>query len=286
LPELIKPETGRIHTSYNQAITATGRLSSTNPNLQNIPIRTDKGRFIRKAFVPRNNDYTLLSADYSQIELRIIASISKDEAMIESFKQNIDIHSTTAAKIFNVPLDAVTAEMRRKAKVVNFGIIYGISGWGLAERMGISRKEADEIINQYFIKFPGIKQYMDDTIKFARENGYVQTLLGRKRFIRDINTRNQTQKGFAERNAINAPIQGSAADMIKIAMVEIDKKIIAHKFSSKMILQVHDELVFDCLKTELDVLKKIVKEEMEKALPLDVPVYVEMGSGENWLDAH
>jgi DNA polymerase I len=286
LPELINPQTGRIHTSYNQAITATGRLSSTNPNLQNIPIRTDKGRFIRKAFVPRNDDYVLLSADYSQIELRIIASISRDEAMIESFKNNIDIHSTTAAKVFDVPLEEVTTEMRRKAKVVNFGIIYGISGWGLAERMGISRKEADEIINQYFIKFPGIKRYMDETIKYAHEKGYVQTLLGRKRFIRDINTQNQMQKGFAERNAINAPIQGSAADMIKIAMVEIDKKIISGKFLSKMILQVHDELVFDCLKTELDALKMIVKEEMEKALPLDVPVYVEMGSGVNWLDAH
>ena len=286
LPELISHETGRIHTSYNQAITATGRLSSTNPNLQNIPIRTDKGRFIRKAFVPRNDDYVLFSADYSQIELRIIASISQDEAMIESFRQNIDIHSTTAAKIFNVPLAEVTADMRRKAKVVNFGIIYGISAWGLAERMGINRKEADEIINQYFIKFPGIKRYMDESIKFAVENGFVKTLLGRKRFIRDINTQNQMQKGFAERNAINAPIQGSAADMIKIAMVEIDKKIIENKFSSKMILQVHDELVFDCLKTELEPLMKIVKEEMEKALPLDVPVYVEMGSGQNWLDAH
>jgi DNA polymerase-1 len=286
LPGLISTETGRIHTSFNQAITATGRLSSTNPNMQNIPIRTDKGRFIRKAFVPRNENYCLLSADYSQIELRIIASISKDEAMIESFRNNIDIHSTTAAKVFDVALDEVTSEMRRKAKVVNFGIIYGISGWGLAERMGISRKEADEIISQYFIKFPGIKKYMDDTIKFARENGYVQTLLGRKRFIRDINTQNQMQQGFAERNAINAPIQGSAADMIKIAMVNIDKMLISDKYKSKMLLQVHDELVFDCLKSELESLKMIVKEEMEKALPLDVPVYVEIGSGDNWLDAH
>jgi DNA polymerase-1 len=286
LPELIKPETGRIHTSYNQAITATGRLSSTNPNLQNIPIRTDKGRFIRKAFVPRNDDYVLLSADYSQIELRIIASISQDEAMIGSFRQNTDIHSTTAAKVFDVPLDQVTPEMRRKAKVVNFGIIYGISGWGLAERMGINRKEADEIISQYFIKFPGIKKYMDETIQFARENGYVKTLLGRKRMIRDINTQNHMQQGFAERNAINAPIQGSAADMIKIAMVNIDKKMIAQNLASKMIMQVHDELVFDCLKSEVDDLKKMVKEEMENALPLDVPVFVEMGSGANWLDAH
>jgi DNA polymerase-1 len=286
LPLLIRSDSGRIHTSFNQAVTATGRLSSTNPNMQNIPIRTEKGRYIRKAFVARDADHELLSADYSQRELRLIAHISHEEAMMEAFMQHADIHASTAAKIYNVSLPEVSQEMRRKAKVVNFGIIYGISGWGLAERLGISRKESEDIISQYFIKFPGIKKYMNETIEMARSRGYVETLLGRKRYIRDINSRNQTQRGFAERNAINAPIQGSAADMIKIAMVEIDREMTGRKLKSSMIMQVHDELVFDAHTSEVDELLQLVKNLMENAMQLDIPVVVEAGRGLNWLDAH
>jgi DNA polymerase-1 len=286
MPLLVNPNTGRLHTSFNQAVAATGRLSSNNPNLQNIPIRTEKGREMRKAFIPRDENHVLMSADYSQIELRIIASISEDPGMMEAFAQGLDIHTATAAKVFGVELAAVDTEMRRRAKTVNFGIIYGISAFGLAERVGISRGEAAEIIDAYFEQFPGIKKYMDDTINFCREHGFVKTLLGRKRYIRDITSQNRTVVGFAERNAINAPIQGSAADMIKLAMINVHHRMIRDKYESKMILQVHDELLFDVVKPELAKLTAMVKEEMEKALPLKVPVVVEAGSGNNWLEAH
>jgi DNA polymerase-1 len=286
LPLLVSPVTGRIHTSYNQAVAATGRLSSTNPNLQNIPIKTERGREIRKAFVPRNEEYTLLSADYSQIELRIIASMSGDDAMKEAFRQGLDIHTATAANIFGVALADVDKDMRRKAKSVNFGIVYGISAFGLSEQLGIPRKEAAEIIEQYFATFPGIKKYMDNTMASAREKGYVETLMGRRRIIRDINSANGVMRGFAERNAINAPIQGSAADMIKIAMINIYSEFTERKLQSRMTMQVHDELVFDVYKPEVDQVKQIVGDLMRTALPLDVPVEVEMNTGDNWLAAH
>lgn len=286
LPEMVNPRTGRIHTSYNQVVAVTGRLSSDNPNLQNIPIRTERGKEIRKAFVPRNDKYILLSADYSQIELRIIASLSGDEGMIEAFNKGEDIHAATAARVYGVPLKEVTSEMRRNAKMVNFGIIYGISAFGLAERLNISRGEAKEIIENYFRQYPGIKNYMDSSIAFARKQGYVETMLGRRRYLRDINSANQTVRGFAERNAINAPIQGSAADMIKIAMNNIYQKMESKNLKSKMILQVHDELVFDVYKEELDYLKPLVEYHMSSALPLKVPVEIGMGTGKNWLEAH
>jgi len=286
LPLLVSPVTGRIHTSYNQAVAATGRLSSTNPNLQNIPIKTERGREIRKAFVPRNEEYTLLSADYSQIELRIIASMSGDDAMKEAFRQGLDIHTATAANIFGVALADVDKDMRRKAKSVNFGIVYGISAFGLSEQLGIPRKEAAEIIDQYFATFPGIKKYMDNTMASAREKGYVETLMGRRRIIRDINSANGVMRGFAERNAINAPIQGSAADMIKIAMINIYNEFTKRKLQSRMTMQVHDELVFDVYKPEVEQVKQIVGDLMRTALPLDVPVEVEMNTGDNWLAAH
>ncbi|NVO19598.1 MAG: DNA polymerase I [Bacteroidetes bacterium] len=286
LPTLVNPKTGRIHTSYNQAVAATGRLSSNNPNLQNIPIRTERGREIRKAFVPRNEEFTLLSADYSQIELRIIASISKDAAMIEAFRQGMDIHTATAANIYGISPAEVDRDQRRNAKSVNFGIIYGISAFGLSENLSIPRKEAAEIIEQYFIKFPGIKAYMDSTIQFAREKEYVETICGRRRYIRDINSGNGVMRGFAERNAINAPIQGSAADMIKIAMINIHKAMQDQDLKSKMIMQVHDELVFDVHKTEVEKVREIVHSLMTTAIPMDVPIEVEMSTGENWLEAH
>lgn len=286
LPLMIHPVTGRVHTSFNQAVAATGRLSSNNPNLQNIPIRTEKGKEIRKAFVPRDKDHVLLSCDYSQIELRIIASISKDPGMLEAFNNGVDIHTATAAKVWNVPLEKVDSDMRRKAKTVNFGIIYGISAFGLSQRVGISRAEAKEIIDNYFAQFPNIKQYMDQTIHFCRETGFVKTMTGRRRYIRDITSSNRTVVGFAERNAINAPIQGTAADMIKLAMIEVHKQLLAMKAETKMILQVHDELVFDVPKSELKKVTPVIIEAMEKALPLDVPVLVEAGSGDNWLEAH
>jgi len=286
LPEMINPKTGRIHTSYNQAVTATGRLSSNKPNLQNIPIRTERGKEIRKAFVPKNEHYTWLSADYSQIELRVIAEISKDKEMIKDFKNNLDIHSATGSKIFGVKYEDVTKEQRRKAKTVNFGIIYGISAFGLSQRLNIKRKEAAEIIEQYFIKYPAIKDYMNKTIEFARENGYVETIMGRRRYIRDINNNNAILKGYAERNAINAPIQGSAADIIKIAMNNIYKEINAKNLKSKMIIQVHDELNFDVLTEEIDIVKNIVKENMCNAIPMSFPLEIDMNTGKNWLQAH
>ncbi|UCS94555.1 DNA polymerase I [Echinicola marina] len=286
LPTLINPKTGRIHTTYNQIVAATGRLSSVNPNLQNIPIRTERGREIRKAFVPRDEEHVILAADYSQIELRIMAAFSKDESMIEAFKNGRDIHSTTAAKIFQVPIDEVTSDMRRKAKTANFGIIYGISAFGLSQRLNISRTEAKEIIDAYFKEFPAVSEYMNDCIEQARKNEYVETLLGRRRYLRDINSRNATMRGFSERNAINAPIQGSAADMIKVAMIHVHKWMKEKQLKSKMILQVHDELVFDAHKDEVDLLKKEIPKLMTEALPIEVPMQVEVGVGKDWLEAH
>lgn len=286
LPTLISKRTGRVHTTYNQAVAATGRLSSTNPNLQNIPIRTERGREIRKAFIPRSEEYTILSADYSQIELRIMASFSKDESMIDAFDKGTDIHATTASKVFGVDLDAVTSDMRRKAKMVNFGIIYGISAFGLAQRLGIARGEAKDIIDSYFDQFPRVKAYMDNTIQQARDQEYVETILGRRRYLRDINSRNQTNRGFAERNAINAPIQGSAADMIKVAMIDIHKYFLVENLKSKMILQVHDELVFDAHNSEIDLLKEKIDLYMVNAIPLDVKIETGIGIGKNWLEAH
>jgi DNA polymerase-1 len=288
LPQLINPKTGRVHTNYAQSVAVTGRLSSNNPNLQNIPIRTEKGREIRKAFIPRDENHILVSADYSQIELRIVAAISADENMCEAFKTGKDIHTATAAKVFNVPEADVTKEMRYKAKSVNFGIIYGQGAFGLAENLGIPRSEAKEIIDNYKKEFPNIQKYMDDTINFCKENGYVQTLMGRKRWLKDINSANFTVRGFAERNAINSPIQGTAADMIKLAMIRIDELLNAKNLKSKMLLQVHDELVFDVLKNELEKVKPIILNCMQcaLALPNDVPTDAELGSGENWLMAH
>ena len=286
LPALANPITGRIHTTFNQVVAVTGRLSSDNPNLQNIPIRTDRGREIRKAFVAGDDSKVLLSADYSQIELRIIASLSGDTAMIEAFNNNYDVHAATASRIYGVDIHAVTPGMRRNAKTVNFGIIYGISGFGLSQRLGIPRKEALEIIKQYFVQYPRIKEYMDSNIAFARQHGYVETIMGRRRYLPDINSRNYAVRGFAERNAINAPIQGSAADMIKIAMLSIHHNMQQQGFKSKMILQVHDELVFDAFTGELEKLKPLVEKDMTTAIPLNVPVEVNMGSGKNWLEAH
>jgi len=254
LPNLINPKTDRIHSSFNQAVAATGRLSSNNPNLQNIPIRTEKGRKVREAFIPRNEEFTILSADYSQVELRIIAALSKDEAMIQAFKDGIDIHKVTASKVYKVSVDEVTDEMRRNAKTVNFGIIYGISAYGLSQRLKIPRKEAQTLIDEYFTEYSFIKKYMDDMKTFAKANGYVETLLGRQRRLKDINSKNATVRGFAERNAINSPIQGTAADLIKVAMIKIYKEMQQRKMKSKLTLQVHDELVFDAHKTELDEL--------------------------------
>ena len=288
LPLLINPNTGRVHTNYAQAVAVTGRLSSNNPNLQNIPVRSDRGKEIRKAFVPRDKNHVLISADYSQIELRIVAAISGDKNMCEAFKLGKDIHTATAAKVYGISEEEVTKEMRYKAKSVNFGIIYGQGAFGLAENLGISRTEAKTIIDNYKKEFPGINEYMESTIKFAQQNGYVETLMGRKRWLRDINSSNFTVRGFAERNAINSPIQGTAADMIKLAMIKVQRAIKESKLKSKMILQVHDELIFDTLKEEVDEMKKLILQNMQSALPLpnDVPVVAEAGAGDNWLEAH
>ena len=286
LPNLISKEDGLVHTSYNQAVTATGRLSSTNPNLQNIPVRTERGREIRKAFVPRDKNHILLAADYSQIELRIITHLSGDPAMTEAFREGLDIHAATAARVYKVPIEEVTKDMRRHAKAVNFGIIYGMSAFGLAERLGISRSEAASIIESYFTEYGGIQQYIKNNIEFARQHGYVETMLGRRRYLRDINASNSVVRNFAERNAVNAPIQGSSADMIKIAMANIHNELINRDLKSKMILQVHDELVFDACLDELEILKEIVNDKMTNALPLNIPVVVELNTGDNWLEAH
>jgi DNA polymerase-1 len=288
LPLLINRKTGRVHTTYGQAVAVTGRLQSNNPNLQNIPVRTDRGKEIRKAFIPRDDKHVLLSADYSQIELRIVAGISGDKNMCAAFKNETDIHTATAARVYNVPEKEVTKEMRYKAKSVNFGIIYGQGAFGLADNLGISRAEAKTIIDNYKKEFPGIQKYMDDTINFAREHGYVQTLMGRKRWLRDINSANFTVRGFAERNAINSPIQGTAADMIKLAMQKVHAAMKKEKMQSKMLLQVHDELVFDAVKPEVKELKPLIIENMQSAMPLPcgVPVIAECGEGINWLEAH
>ena len=286
LPKLINPRTGRIHTSFNQAVTATGRLSSTDPNLQNIPIREDRGRQLRKAFIPADENNLLLSADYSQIELRLMAHKSGDANMLEAFRQNEDIHAATAARIYSLPVSQVTTDMRRNAKTANFGIIYGISVFGLAQRLAIPRNEAQELISGYFDAYPGVRQYMNDAIDKAREHGYVETLLGRRRYLPDINSANAIVRGMAERNAINAPLQGSAADIIKLAMIRIYDAFCNEKLKSKMILQVHDELVFDVLKPELERVKEIVRYEMENAYQLNVPLIVEMKEGRNWMEAH
>ncbi|HNF71957.1 MAG TPA: DNA polymerase I, partial [Chitinophagaceae bacterium] len=288
LPQLINPKTGRVHTTFGQTIAVTGRLASNNPNLQNIPIRTEQGREIRKAFLPRDENHVLLSADYSQIELRIVAAISGDPAMCEAFRQHKDIHTATAARVYRIPESEVTKEQRYKAKSVNFGIIYGQGAFGLADNLGIPRSEAKEIIDNYKKEFEGIPRYMSDTIAFAREQGYVKTLMGRKRWLRDIGSKNFTIRAFAERNAINSPIQGSAADMIKLAMIRIHDSLKKKKLQSVMLLQVHDELVFDVLLSEVDELKAIVLEGMQMAMPLPngVPVVAEVGIGQNWLEAH
>jgi DNA polymerase-1 len=286
LPLLIHPATGRIHTTFNQTIAATGRLSSINPNLQNIPIKTERGKQVRKAFIPRDENHIIVSADYSQIELRLVAELAKEENMLKDFKAGLDIHTATAARVFKVTTEEVTKEMRSKAKMVNFGIIYSISAFGLSQRLGIPRKEAAELIENYFQQYPGIKQYMTDTLTFARENGFVKTIMGRRRNLKDINSKNFTVRGFAEREAINAPVQGSAADMIKIAMIDIHHEFKRRNLQSKMTLQVHDELVFDALESELDIIRPIIAEKMINAIKLEVPIEVEVGVGRNWLDAH
>ncbi|WBL25978.1 DNA polymerase I [Zunongwangia sp. HGR-M22] len=279
-------KTGRVHTDYVQTIAATGRLSSNNPNLQNIPIRTERGRQVRKAFVPRNEDYILLAADYSQIELRIIAALSEEETMIKAFKDGEDIHASTASQVFNVPLDEVTREQRSNAKTVNFGIIYGVSAFGLSNQTSLSRAESKDLIDTYYKTYPKLSNYIGDQVAFARENGYVSTILGRRRYLKDINSQNAVVRGAAERNAVNAPIQGSAADIIKIAMINIHKKLKEEKFETKMLLQVHDELVFDVYKPELEKIKTLIKSEMENAYQLEVPLDVDLGVGQDWLEAH
>ena len=286
LPNEVNPNTGRIHTQYMQAVAATGRLSSNNPNLQNIPIRTERGREVRKAFIPRNENYVLLAADYSQIELRIIAALSEEENMINAFKNGEDIHASTAAKVFNIPLNEVTREQRSNAKTVNFGIVYGVSAFGLSNQTDLSRSEAKELIDTYYETYPKLKAYMSAQVDFAREHGYVETVLKRRRYLKDINSRNAMVRSGAERNAVNAPIQGSAADIIKLAMIHIYNRFEKEQFKSKMLLQVHDELVFDVHKDELEIIKPIIKYEMENAFKMAVPLDVEIGLGKNWLEAH
>jgi len=286
LPLQVEGKTGRVHTDYMQTVAATGRLSSNNPNLQNIPIRTERGRQIRKAFIARNDEYTIVSADYSQIELRIIAALSGDPEMVNAFKNGEDIHASTAAKVFNVALEEVTREQRSHAKTVNFGIVYGVSAFGLSNQTSLSRSESKDLIDAYYKTYPRLKQYINEQVEIAREQGYVQTISGRRRYLKDINSQNQVVRGGAERNAVNAPIQGSAADIIKIAMINIQKRLINENWKSKMLLQVHDELVFDVHNSELEQIKPMIKQEMESAFVLDVPLEVDLGEGRNWLEAH
>jgi DNA polymerase-1 len=286
LPLQVEANTGRVHTDYMQTVAATGRLSSNNPNLQNIPIRTERGRQIRKAFIARNEEYTIVSADYSQIELRIIAALSGDPEMVNAFQKGEDIHASTAAKVFNVPLEEVTREQRSHAKTVNFGIVYGVSAFGLSNQTSLSRSESKDLIDAYYKTYPRLKQYINEQVEIARDQGYVQTISGRRRYLKDINSQNMVVRGGAERNAVNAPIQGSAADIIKIAMINIQKRLINENWKSKMLLQVHDELVFDVHNSELERIKPMIKEEMESAFVLDVPLEVDMGEGKNWLEAH
>ena len=286
LPEIVNSSTQRIHTTFNQSVAATGRLSSVNPNLQNIPIRTKRGMKVREAFIPRDENYTLMAADYSQIELRIMASLSKDEGMLQAFNNGVDIHSATAAKVYKVPVEEVDRAMRSQAKAVNFGIIYGISAFGLSQNIGISRTEAKEIIDNYFEQFPKVKEYMDWSIEQAREKEYVETVMGRRRYLNEINSKNAVMRAVAERNAINAPIQGSAADIVKKAMIDVQAEMDKRGMQSKMLLQVHDELVFDMHIDEAEDLKVLVKEKMEQAITLEVPLTVDIGEGINWLEAH
>ncbi|WP_127845562.1 DNA polymerase I [Psychroflexus aestuariivivens] len=286
LPKQIHPKTGRVHTEFMQTVAATGRLSSNNPNLQNIPIRTERGREVRKAFVPRNEDYILMAADYSQIELRIIAALSEEETMIQAFKNGEDIHASTAAKVFGVKIDEVTRAQRSNAKTVNFGIIYGVSAFGLSNQTDLSRSESKELIETYYKTYPKLREFIDNQVEFAKENGYVKTVMGRRRYLKDINARNNVVRSAAERNAVNAPVQGSAADIIKVAMINIHKEMIRENYKSKMLLQVHDELIFDTHKDELDKLQVLVKDKMENAFKLQVPLDVEIGTGQNWLEAH
>ena len=285
-PGYISPRDGRIHTTFNQALTATGRLSSSNPNLQNIPIRTERGRGIRAAFVPGTKDGLILSADYSQIELRIMAHLSGDEHLCTAFREGVDVHSTTAAKIFGVPVAEVTPDQRRRAKTTNFGIMYGISSFGLAQRLRIGRKEAKALIDDYFAGFPAIRGFIESCTVFARENGYAETLFGRRRYIPDIHSHNATVRALAERNAVNAPIQGTAADIIKLAMVEVDRRMTEKGMRSRMVLQIHDELVFDVVPEEAEELKALVVDAMEHVIALSVPLTVECNLGKNWLEAH
>ena len=286
LPKQLDKYTNRIHTEYVQTVASTGRLSSINPNLQNIPIRTNRGREVRKAFIARNKDYFLMAADYSQIELRIIASLSNEENMINAFKKNEDIHASTASAVFNVPINQVSKEQRSNAKVVNFGIIYGVSAFGLSNQTNLNRTESKQLIEKYFEKYPKLKQYINNQISFARNNGYVETVLGRRRYLKDINSQNSVVRGAAERNAINAPVQGSAADIIKIAMINIQRKLSKGNYKSKMLLQIHDELVFDVFKPELNEMIELTKNEMEKAFEINVPLTVDLNYGLNWLEAH
>ena len=286
LPNEVSSRTGRIHTKFNQTVTTTGRLSSNNPNLQNIPIRTENGQKIREAFIPKNQDFELLAADYSQIELRVIASISKDKSMIDAFVKNQDIHTITASKIYNADPENITREQRGNAKTVNFGIIYGVSAFGLSQQTNLSRSESKIMIDNYFENYPGLKDYMSSQIDFARNKGYVETIMGRRRYLQNINSQNNMLRSGAERNAINAPIQGSAADIIKIAMIRIHEKFKEQSLKSKMLLQVHDELVFDVHKSEKDMVKKIVQDTMESAVQLDVPLKIDLEFGKNWLEAH
>ena len=286
LPNDLNPQTQRIHTSYNQAVAATGRLSSNNPNLQNIPIRTSRGQEVRKAFIPRDNDHILMAADYSQIELRIIAALSKDPAMVKAFENNEDIHAATASRVFDVPLEEVTREQRSNAKTVNFGIVYGVSAFGLSQQTNLNRTESKELIDTYYSSYPQLKRYISEQVNFAREHGYVATVLGRRRYLKDINSQNTVVRGAAERNAVNAPIQGSAADIIKLAMIQIHRKIKEENWKSIMLLQVHDELVFDVLKSEKEAFGKMAKTEMENAFDIGLPLLVDIGFGENWLEAH
>lgn len=286
LPLQVSPKTGRVHTDYMQTVAATGRLSSNNPNLQNIPIRTERGRLIRKAFIARDENYTLVSADYSQIELRIIAALSGDPEMVKSFQNGEDIHASTAAKVFNVSLEEVTREQRSHAKTVNFGIVYGVSAFGLSNQTSLSRSESKDLIDAYYLTYPRLKAYIQEQIEYARQHGYVQTILGRRRYLKDINSQNAVVRGAAERNAVNAPIQGSAADIIKIAMINIHKRLNEENWKSKMLLQVHDELVFDVHNSELEKIQPMIKQEMENAFKLDVPLIVDLGKGHNWLEAH
>lgn len=286
IPLLISPKDGKVHTTFNQALTATGRLSSTNPNLQNIPVRTSRGKEIRKAFVSQFSEGKILSADYSQIELRLMAHMSNDPHLVDAFNKGKDIHTATAAKVFGVPEEEVTREQRSRAKVANFGIIYGISSFGLSQRLGMSRTASKELIEEYFRNYPKVKEYMDNMIEKGRKDGFVETIYGRKRFLPDINSRNATVRGYNERNAINAPLQGSAADIIKVAMINVYRCMKQMNLKSKMILQVHDELVFDVVPNEIEQLKELVTKQMESVIKLRVPLVAEAGVGNNWLEAH